>query len=104
MGQGFSVSAGKLQAGSQDVSGLLKQCMLVAEDAVDALAGMAGSAGHAGLASALAGAAGQGARTFWGLGAAYQHVGASLAATSETYAGTEKAISARFGAILGEYG
>lgn len=102
MGQGFSVSAGRLDAGSQDVSGLLDHCMVIAEDAVGALAALAASAGHAGLASAMTGAAGQGARTLWAMGTAYRHVSASLAASAETYASTERAIAARAGAIFGE--
>jgi hypothetical protein len=101
-GQGFSVSTGELEAGSQDVSDLLSRCLSIAEDVVAALAGMAGSAGHAGLASALTGAAGQGARTFWAMGTAYQHVSSSLVASAETYSAADRAIAVRAGAITGE--
>ena len=100
VGQGFSVSAGKLRAGSQDVNDLLDRCLLIAEDAVEALGGMAGSSGHAGLASALNGAAGQGARTFWVMGSAYQHVSTGLVASAETYSGTERANASRAWAIF----
>jgi hypothetical protein len=101
VGQGFSVSASNLQAGSQEVGGLYQRCLIIAEDAVGALAGMMGSAGHAGLVSALGGAEGQGTRTFLALGAAYQHASAGLAASAETYAGTERGIAAQFGTIFG---
>ena len=40
MGQGFSVNARKLAAGSQDVTGLLGRCEAIAADAVQAIAGM----------------------------------------------------------------
>jgi hypothetical protein len=102
VGEGFSVSAAELQAGSQDVGTLLDRCLIITEDAVHALAGMAGSVGHAGLAPALGGAAAQGARTFWAMGAAYQHIGDGLAASAETYAGTEHGIAGQFGAIFGK--
>ena len=102
MGQGFSVNAKALQAGGTDVEGLQGRCQAVAGDAVAALAGMAGSAGHAGLASVLTDAAGQGARTFFAMGAAYQHVSSSLAACAATYAHTEEAIAARARAVRGE--
>lgn len=102
MGQGFSVSPSKLQAGSQEVSRLQERSLIIAEDAIGALGGMTGSAGHAGLVSALGGAEGQGVRTFWALGVAYQHVSAGLAASAETYAGTERGIGAQFGTIFGK--
>lgn len=102
MGQGFSVNARALQAGDSDVAGLQGRCQTVAGDAVTALAGMAGSAGHAGLASALTDAAGQGARTFFAMGAAYQHVSVGLAACAATYARTEETIEARARAVQGE--
>ena len=60
VGQGFSVNAAKLQAGSGQVSGLQDRCEVIAGDAVDALAGMAGSAGHPALASALQALLGKG--------------------------------------------
>ena len=50
MGQGFSVNARKLAAGSQDVTGLLGRCEAIAADAVQAIVAMGGTAGHAGLA------------------------------------------------------
>ncbi len=103
MGQGFSVNASELSAGSQDVTGLQGRCQSIAGDTVDALAGMAGSAGHAGLASALTGAAGQGFRSFVEMGLVYGHVSDSLTASAETYATTERALAARAGAILGEF-
>jgi hypothetical protein len=68
VGQGFSVSPSKLQAGSQEVSRLQERNLIIAEDVIGALGGMTGSAGHAGLVSALSGAEGQGVRTFWALG------------------------------------
>ncbi len=100
MGQGFSVNAAKLGAGSEDVAGLQGSCESITGDAVDALAGMAGSAGHAGLASALTGAAGQGFKAFVEMAVAYRHVSDSLTASAETYAGTERAIAAQAGAIF----
>jgi hypothetical protein len=101
VGQGFSVSAGKLRAGSQDVSALLDRCLLVAQDAVESLAGMAGSAGHPALAAALDGAAGQGARTFWAMGTAYQHISAGLTTSAETYSRADQAIAGQAAGIFG---
>lgn len=95
VGQGFSVDAAKLQAGSQEVSNLQGRCEIIAEDAVVALAGMAGSAGHPALVSALTGAAGQGLATFWAVGAAYQHVSNGLSASAETYSNAEQAIAGK---------
>jgi hypothetical protein len=100
VGQGFSVSASKLIAGSTDVTGLQGRCESIAGDAVNALAGMAGSAAHAGLASALTGAVGQGFRAFVEMGVAYRHVSDSLTASAETYADTERNLVARTGAML----
>jgi hypothetical protein len=101
VGQGFSVSVGKLQAGSQEISGLRGRCLIIAADAVDALARMAGSAGHVGLVPALDEAESQGGRTFSALSAAYQHVSLGVAASAETYADTERGIAAQAGTILG---
>ncbi len=101
MGQGFSVSAGRLREGSQEIGRLRERCLIIAADAVDALAGMAGSAGHAGLVSALGEAEGQEGRTFSALSAAYQHVSVGVAASAETYADTERGIAAQAGTILG---
>lgn len=100
MGQGFSVNAAKLRAGSEDINGLQSRSELIAGDAANTLAGLAGSAGHAGLASALTGAAGQGARTFFAMGAAYGHVSASLTASAANYSGTDRAAAAKAGAIF----
>lgn len=102
VGQGFSVNADKLQAGSQEISDLLERSLIIAADAVDALAGMAGSAGHADLVSALGHAEGQGARTFRALSAVYQHAGAGVAASAKTYADTERGIAAQAGTIFGK--
>jgi hypothetical protein len=88
VGQGFSVNAGKLHAGSEQVSGLEGRCEVNAGDAADTLAGMADSAGHAGLASALSRATGQGVKTFFAVGVAYGHVSSSLAASAANYSST----------------
>jgi hypothetical protein len=101
VGQGFSVSAARLQAGSQEVSNLQSRCDVIAGDAVDTLAGMAASAGHPALASALSGAAGQGVRAFFTMGAAYGHVSSSLAASAANYTSADQAIAARAGLIFG---
>jgi len=100
VGQGFSVNAAKLRAGSEDVNGLQSRCDLIAGDAADTLAGLLGSAGHAGLASALNGAAGQGAKTFFAMGAAYGHVSASLTGSAANYSGTDRAIAAKAGGLF----
>jgi hypothetical protein len=102
VGQGFSVNADKLQAGSQEIDDLLGRSQIIAADAVDALAGMAGSAGHVDLVSALDHAEGQGARTFRALSAAYQHAGVGVAASAKTYADTERRIAAQAGTIFGK--
>jgi hypothetical protein len=100
VGQGFSVDAAKLQAGSREVGDLQGRCEVIAGDAADTLTGMAGSAGHAELASALSGAAGQGIRTFFTMGASYGHVSSGLAASAENYTNTDQAIAARAGLIF----
>lgn len=93
MGQGFTVNAGALSAGGQEVAGLVSTVESTASDIVQAISDMAGSAsGHAGLASALTSAAESSTKTFLGLGAAYQHVGEGLAATASTYDRAERAI------------
>ena len=102
VGQGFSVNAATLGAGGLDVSELLDRCLLIAQDAVEALQGMPGATGHAGLASVLTSTAGQAARTFWAMGAAYQHVSTSLVAAAETYSSTERSIASRAATIFGE--
>jgi hypothetical protein len=101
VGEGFSVNAAKLQAGSHEVSDLQSRGQLIAEDAVDTLTSLAGSAGHAELAAALTGAAGQGLKTFIAMGAGFGHVGASLAASAANYSGTEHAIATKAGSIFG---
>jgi hypothetical protein len=92
VGQGFTVSAGALSAGGQQVVGLVSSVESTASDVVQAITGMAGSAsGHAGLASALTSAAESSTKAFLDLGAAYQHVGKSLAATASIYDRAEQA-------------
>jgi hypothetical protein len=100
VGQGFSVNAAKLQAGSGQVSGLQDRCEVIAGDAADTLTGMAGSAGHAGLASALADAAEQGAKSFWAMGAAYGHVSSSLSASATNYTKADQIITGQVGSIF----
>jgi len=95
VGQGFTVDAVKLQAGSREASSLLRQSAGVAADAVSALMGIAGSAGHPGLSSALAQAVSQGSTAFAGLALAYQHAGTSLATSAEVYLRAERGIAAR---------
>jgi hypothetical protein len=92
MGQGFSVSASQLQAGSQDVAGVQEIWDGLASNAVDALASMAGSAGDAGLASALTGAAGRGTKAFTGLSAAYGHVCTSLNSNAANYTKSDQKV------------
>jgi hypothetical protein len=100
LGQGYSVNAAKLRAGSEDVNGLQGRCELIGGDAADTLSGLAGSAGHPGLAAALSGAAGQGFKTFFAMRAAYGHVSASLAASAANYAGADRATAAKAGWIF----
>jgi hypothetical protein len=100
VGQGFSVDASKLAAGSQDLAVLQGRCEDVARDAITALEGMAGSAGHAGLSSALAGAAGNGAKKFEQISAAFGHVGYGLSASAASYTATERGLTARAKGIL----
>jgi len=97
--QGFTVSAAGLSAGSRDIAGLFSTCEENGSDAVAALVGMAGTAGYAVLEEALQGAAEQGMKTFLDMGAAYQHVGASLEVTAATYSGTEGDITTKIGDI-----
>ena len=100
VGQGFSVNAAKLQAGSGQVSGLQDRCEVIAGDATDTLTGMAGSAGHAGLASALSDAAGRGIKVFLVLGAAYGHVSSGLSASATNYTKTDQGITGQVGLIF----
>jgi hypothetical protein len=100
VGQGFSVNAAKLREGSQEVGSLQGRCEVIAGDAVDALAGMAGSAGHPALASALSGAAGQGAKAFLAMRAAYGHVSSGLSASATNYAKTDQGIAGQAGLIF----
>jgi hypothetical protein len=100
VGQGFSVDASRLAAGSQDLAVLQGRCEDVARDAITALEGMAGSAGHAGLSSELAGAAGNGAKKFEQISAAFGHVGDALSASAAKYKATERGLTARAKGIL----
>jgi hypothetical protein len=100
VGQGFSVNAVELNAGSGQVSGLQDRCEILSEDAADTLTAMAGSAGHADLASALSDAAGQGAKAFWGMGTAYGHVSSSLSASAANYTKTDEGIAGQARSIF----
>ncbi len=92
MGQGFTVKPDVLSTGGQQVAGLVSCVESTASDVVQAITGMAGSAsGHAGLAAALTSAAESSAKAFLDLGAAYRHVGESLAAAASVYDRTEQA-------------
>ena len=100
MGQGLTVHAGALSEGGQQVAGLVSRVESAASDAIPAITGMAGSAsGHAGLASALMSAAESSTRALLGLGAAYRHVGESLAATAGVYDRAEQAAVASIAGI-----
>lgn len=102
MGQGFTVNAGALSAGGQQVAGLVSSAESIASDVVQAITGMAGSAsGHAGLASALTFAAESSTRTFHDLGVVYQYVGESLAAAAGAYDRAEQACVASISRIGG---
>ena len=102
MGQGFTVNAGALSGGGQQVTGLVPSVESTASDVVQAITGMAGSAsGHAGLASALMSAAGSSTKTFLYLGVVYRYVGEGLAATASAYDGAEQAIVASISGIGG---
>jgi hypothetical protein len=95
VGQGFTVNAGALSAGGQQVSGFVSAVESIASDVAQAITGMAGSAsGHTGLASALTSTAESSSKTFHGLGTLYQYVGDSLAATASAYDRTEQALAA----------
>jgi tetrahydromethanopterin S-methyltransferase subunit H len=99
VGQGFSVRASKLQAGSQDVAELQGIWQVLADNAVTAMGAMAGAAGHAGLTSALSEAAGKGNKSFTGLWAAYGHVSSSLTSCAVTYTKADQAAAAAAGAL-----
>jgi hypothetical protein len=102
VGQGFTVNAGALSAGGQQVAGLVSSVESTASDVVQAITGMAESAsGHAGLASALTSAADSSTKTFVDLGAVYQHVGESLAAAASAYDRAEQACVASISRIGG---
>jgi hypothetical protein len=102
VGQGFTVNAGALSAGGQQVAGLVSCVESTASDVVHAITGMAGSAsGHAGLASALMSAAESSTKTFLDLGAVYQYVGKSLAAADSAYDRAEQAVVASISRIRG---
>jgi hypothetical protein len=100
VGQGFSVNAAKLRSGSDQISDLQNRCELIAQDAAGTLASLAGSAGSTVLASALAEAAGQGARTFSVIAAAYGHVSSSLGSSAANYGTAERAITTKAGSIF----
>jgi hypothetical protein len=100
VGQGFSVNAAKLQAGSGQISGLQDRCEVIAGDVGDALTSMTDLAGYASLASALAGAAGQGAKSFWAMGAAYGHVSSSLSVSATNYSKADQGVAGQAGLIL----
>jgi uncharacterized protein YukE len=100
--QGFTVNASALSAGSQQVADLVSSVESIASDVVQSITGMAGSAsGHAGLASALMSAAENSTQTFQDFGAAYRHVGESLAATASAYDRAEQALAASISRIGG---
>jgi hypothetical protein len=102
VGQGFTVNAGALSAGGQQVAGLVSSVESIASDVVQAITEMAGPAsGHAGLASALMSAAEGSAKTFLDLGAVYRHVGESLAVTASVYDRAEQAVVASISRIGG---
>ena len=102
MGQGFTVDAGALSAGGQQVAGLVPAVESIASDVAQAITGMAGSAsGHAGLASALMSATESSTKTFHDLGAVYRYVGESLAATASAYDQAEQACVASISRIGG---
>jgi hypothetical protein len=95
VGEGFTVSAGALSAGREQVAGLVSCVESIASDVARAISGMAGSAsGHAGLASALTSAAEGSTKTFGDIGAVYRYVGDGLAATAMAYDRAEQAIVA----------
>jgi hypothetical protein len=103
--QGFTVSAGRLAAGSQDIASLLSTCEKISSDAVTALSGMAGAAdGHPGLAGALTAATEQGTKTFLDIGAAYTYTGESLKATAASYANAERDSVQKIAAIRNRAG
>jgi len=102
VGQGFTVKAGALSEGGQQLAGLTSSVESTASDVVQAITGMAGSAsGHAGLASALMSAAESSTKTFLDLGAVYQYVGESLAAAASAYDRAEQACVASISRIGG---
>ena len=101
IGQGFSVSPSKLQAGSHDVADLREIWRGVAGNAVEALASMAGSAGDPDLASALTHAAGRGNTAFTGLLAAYGHVSSSLTSNAANYTQSDQKVVSNLTPFLG---
>lgn len=102
MSQGFTVNAGALSSGGQQVADLVSAVESTASDVVQAITGMAGSAsGHAGLVSALMSAAQSNAKTFLDIGAVYRYVGTSLAAAASTYDRAEQACVASISSIGG---
>lgn len=105
MSNGFTVSAGRLAAGDQDIATLVSTCEKVSSDAVAALSGMAGAAdGHPGLAGTLIAATEQGTKTFLDIGAAYAYTGENLKATAAAYAKAEQDSAQKIAAIRGRAG
>jgi hypothetical protein len=99
LAQGFTVSAGSLTQGSQDIASLLSTCEKISSEAVAALSGMAGAVGQLGLAGALAAACDQGTKAFLDVGAAYAYTGESLKASAAAYGGAERDTARRISGI-----
>jgi hypothetical protein len=105
LSEGFTVSAGSLAAGSQDIASLLSICEKISSDAVAALSGMAGAAeGHPELAGALIAATEQGTKTFLNIGAAYAYTGENVKATAAAYASAEQDSAQKIAAIRNRLG
>jgi hypothetical protein len=99
MSRGFSVIAGVLQAGSEDMAVLQQNCLNISSDVMGGLSAMAGAAGDQGLVSALKGAAGQGNRTLTGMWAAYGQSSKGLATSAQNYTKTEQGITSQINAV-----
>jgi Excreted virulence factor EspC, type VII ESX diderm len=100
LGNGFSVTPGVLQAGSQDMAGLQSECLSISRNVVAALSSMAGSAGHAGLEGALNAAAGRGNQAYTSMWAAYGHTSESLAASAQNYSSTDTGTANRIRSLV----
>ena len=104
VGQGFSVNAAKLQEAA-DRSATYRAAVRSSPGTRRTRStGMAGSAGHAAWPRRSYGAAGQGAKTFWAVGAAYGHVSSSLSASATNYTKAERAIAGKPGRSSGTCG